>query len=53
MNWDLTYSLAIGVAASAPIAAFIVKKSGEGTLRSAIAVVTIILGVATLVRLFA
>ena len=53
VNWDLTYSLAIGVAASAPIAAFIVKKSGEGTLRSAIAVVTIILGVATLVRLFA
>ncbi len=51
VNWDLTISLFIGVAASAPIASLIVNKSGEGTLRSAIAVVTIILGIATLVRL--
>ncbi len=52
VNWDLTLSLSIGVAAAAPIAAFIVKKSDSGTLRSAIAVMTIILGAATLVRLF-
>jgi uncharacterized membrane protein YfcA len=52
VNWDLTLSLFVGVAASAPVASFIVNKSGEGTLRSAIAIVTIILGVATLVRLF-
>jgi uncharacterized membrane protein YfcA len=52
MNWDLTLSLSLGVAIAAPIAAFIVKKSDSGTLRNAIAVVTIILGAATLVRLF-
>jgi len=52
VNWDLTLSLSIGVAAAAPIAALIVKKSHGGALRNAIAVVTVILGAATLVRLF-
>jgi uncharacterized membrane protein YfcA len=52
VNWDLTLSLSVGVAASAPVAAFIIKKSDGKSLRSAIAVVTIILGVATIVRLF-
>jgi uncharacterized protein len=52
MNWDMTTSLSIGVAAAAPIAAFIVKKSNSGKLRTAIAVATTILGAATLIRLF-
>ena len=52
VNWDLTLSLSVGVAASAPVAAFIIKKSDGKSLRRAIAVVTIILGVATMVRLF-
>ncbi len=52
VNWYLTFSLFVGVAASAPIAALVINKSGEGTLRSAIAIVTIILGAATLFRLF-
>jgi hypothetical protein len=51
VNWDLTLSLSGGVAASAPVAAFIIKKSDGKSLRRAIAVVTIILGVATIVRL--
>jgi uncharacterized membrane protein YfcA len=52
VNWDLTLSLSVGVAASAPVAAFIIKKSDGKSLRRAIAVVTIILGVATMARLF-
>ena len=52
VNWDLTLSLSIGVAASAPIAAFIIKKSDGKRLRTVIAVVTVVLGMATLVRLF-
>ena len=52
VNWDLTLSLSVGVAVSAPVAAFIIKKSDGKSLRRAIAVVTIILGVATMVRLF-
>jgi hypothetical protein len=51
MNWDLTWSLLIGVIASTPLAAFIVKKVKGGTLRTAIAVVTVILGAATLLQL--
>jgi hypothetical protein len=50
INWGLSSSLLFGVAASAPVAALIVKRSGEGTLRNAIAIATIILGVATLIR---
>lgn len=52
MNWDLTRSLSIGVVASTPLAAFIVQKLSGETLRSAIAIITIILGAATLLRLF-
>ena len=52
IHWVLSSSLFIGVAASAPVAALIVNRSGEGTLRNAIAVATIILGVATLVRIY-
>jgi hypothetical protein len=52
LNWDLTWSLSIGVVASAPLAAFIVKKVKGGTLRTAIAIVTIILGAATLLQIF-
>jgi hypothetical protein len=52
LNWDLTWSLSIGVVASTPLAALIVKKIKGGTLRKAIAIVTIILGAATLLQLF-
>ena len=52
MNWNLTWSLLIGVIASTPLAAFIVKKVKGATLRTAIAVVTVILGAATLLQLF-
>jgi uncharacterized membrane protein YfcA len=51
INWSLTTSLAIGVTASAPIAALIVQKSEGGKLRTAIAIVTIILGVSTIIRI--
>jgi uncharacterized protein len=51
MNWDMTFSLSVGVVASAPIAALIVKKSDGGKLRTAIAAATVILGAATLVNL--
>jgi len=50
VNWDLTLSLSVGVAAAAPLAAFIVKKSDGGKLRAAIAAVTVILGAATLLN---
>jgi uncharacterized membrane protein YfcA len=53
VNWDLTLSLSAGVAASAPLAAFIVKKADGGKLRTAIAAATTILGAATLINLFA
>jgi uncharacterized membrane protein YfcA len=52
VNWDLTLSLSAGVAASAPLAAFIVKKADGRKLRAAIALVTTLLGAATLVNLF-
>jgi hypothetical protein len=52
LNWNLTWSLLIGVIASTPLAAFIVNKVKGGTLRTAIAVVTVILGATTLLQLF-
>jgi len=52
LNWNLTWSLSIGVVASTPLAALIVKRIKGGTLRKAIAIVTIILGAATLLQLF-
>jgi len=51
-NWSLTLSLLIGVIASTPLAALIVKRVEGGTLRKAIAVVTVVLGAATIMRLF-
>jgi len=50
-NWSLTWSLLIGVTASTPLAALVVKKIQGGTLRRAIAVATVILGAATLLQL--
>ena len=52
LNWDLTWSLLIGVTVSTPLAAFIVKRVQGATLRKAIAVVTAVLGAATLLQVF-
>lgn len=52
INWALTTSIGIGVAAAAPLAAFIVQKAESGKLRDAIGYITIILGAATIVKVF-
>jgi uncharacterized protein len=50
--WNLLLPLAIGVVLSTPPAAFVVHKFENKKLRSAIAIVTVVLGVATLFSLF-
>ena len=52
MEWSLTLPLVIGVVLSTPIAALIVQKANNKKLRWAIAYVTIILGIITLLTLF-
>lgn len=49
--WDLALPLSIGVVLSSPLAAFVVHKFESRRLRMAIAVMTVILGGATLLRL--
>ena len=51
MEWRLTLPLVIGVVLSTPVAALIVQKSNNKKLRWAIAYVTIILGIITLLTL--
>ena len=50
--WNLLLPLSIGVVLSTPLAAFVVHKFESGKLRTAIAIVTVILGVVTLLSLF-
>jgi len=52
IDWSLTLSLSTGVILSTPLAAFIVRKTESGKLRLAIALVTIVLGISTILRLF-
>jgi uncharacterized protein len=52
INWALTTSIGIGVAAAAPLAAFMVQKTESGKLRDAIGFITIILGSATIAKIF-
>lgn len=52
MDWSLILPLVIGVVLSTPIAALIVQKANNKKLRWAIAYVTIILGIITLLTLF-
>ncbi len=52
IEWNLTLPLIIGVVLSTPIAALIVQKANNKKLRWAIAYVTIILGMITLLTLF-
>jgi uncharacterized membrane protein YfcA len=52
IDWSLTLSLSTGVVLSSPLAAFIVRKTESGKLRLAIAFVTIVLGISTILRLF-
>jgi len=50
--WNLLLPLSIGVVLSTPLAAFIVHKFESRKLRTAIAIVTVVLGVVTLFSLF-
>lgn len=52
IDWYLVLSMSIGVALSAPVAAYFVHKIDSKKLRSLIAFVAILLGTSTLVRLF-
>ncbi len=51
-DWNLTLTLSVGVGLASPLAAFLVKKMETKKLRLAIAFVTIVLGIATILRLF-
>jgi uncharacterized membrane protein YfcA len=51
ISWDLLLPLSIGVVFSTPLAAFVVHKVDSRKLRSAIGLVTVVLGVLTLVSL--
>jgi len=50
--WNLILPLSIGVVLSTPLAAFVVHKFESRKLRTAIAIVTVVLGVVTLFSLF-
>jgi len=50
--WNLLLPLSIGVVLSTPLAAFVVHKFESRKLRTAIAIVTVVLGVVTLFSLF-
>lgn len=51
IDWHLVLAMSIGVALSAPVAAFFVHRIDSKRLRSLIALVAILLGTSTLVRL--
>jgi hypothetical protein len=51
ISWELALPLSIGVVISSPLAAFVVHKFQSRKLRTAIAVMTAVLGVSTLLRL--
>ena len=50
--WELAFPLSIGVVMSSPLAAFVVHRFESRKLRVAIAMMTAVLGVATLLRLW-
>jgi hypothetical protein len=52
VNWFLAPSLIVGAVVSVPFSAFIVKKMYEKSLRIFIGLLTISLGVATLIKIF-
>jgi len=52
INWSLAPSLIIGAILSVPFSAFIVKKIPTRTLRIAIGVLTLTLGLVTLIKVF-
>ncbi len=52
VNWFLAPSLIVGAVVSVPFSAFIVKKMYERSLRIFIGLLTISLGVATLIKIF-
>ena len=52
ISWDLLIPLSIGVILSTPLAAFLVHKFDSRKLRMAIAFVTVLLGIFTLLSLF-
>jgi len=52
VNWGLAPSLVIGAMLSIPFSTFIVKKLPTKTLKIAIGVVTLILGLVTLIKIF-
>jgi uncharacterized membrane protein YfcA len=50
IDWSLTLALAIGVALSTPVAAVIVKRLGNKHLRLVIGVLTLVLGMVTVLK---
>lgn len=52
IEWDLAPSLVLGAILSVPLAAYTVKKFKEGLLRLIVGIATLILGLATLGKLF-
>jgi uncharacterized membrane protein YfcA len=50
VDWSLSILLSIGVALSAPVSAFIVRKIESIKLRSAIGIFTLLLGLSTILR---
>ncbi len=50
VDWVLTVCLVISVSFSAPVAAFIVKKTESGKLKVLIGIATFLLGVATILK---
>jgi len=52
ISWNLVLPLSVGVIISTPLAAFVVHKFESTTLRNAIAMVTVVLGLLTLLSVF-
>ena len=50
IDWSLSILLSIGVALSAPVSAFIVRKIESRKLRLAIGIFTLLLGLSTILK---
>jgi len=50
VDWVLTLCLLVGVSLSAPVAAFVVRQVGHGALKVSVGVVTVLVGLATVLR---
>jgi uncharacterized membrane protein YfcA len=50
VDWVLTLCLLVGVSLSAPVAAFVVRQVGGGMLKVSVGVVTVLVGLATVLR---